>query len=127
MSSGHPSKGAPATVINLPMSGLHLRRLLMDGSDKILTLFNSDFNMNMGGQEEGGELSCCGGVIMKQIKFWSRTGLVLCTMYIVMYAFRSNMELVPVFQSTGTLVPAESGRNVPPSPRGVRRWSTTES
>ena len=55
---------------------------------------------------------------MKQIKFWSRTGLVLCTMYIVMYAFRSNMELVPVFQSTGTLVPfrfpAGSDRNVPP-------------
>ena len=43
------------------MSGLCLSRLLMDGSDNILTLFNSDFNVNMGGQEEGGELSCCGG------------------------------------------------------------------
>ena len=36
-----------------------------------------------------------------------------------MYAIRTNAELVPVFQSTGTLVPlgilAESGRNVPPS------------
>jgi len=35
-----------------------------------------------------------------------------------MCAFRSNTELVPVFQSTGTLapfgIPAESGRNVPP-------------
>jgi hypothetical protein len=59
---------------------------------------------------------------MKQIKFRSRRERVLCTMYIVMvlYAyFRSNTELVPVFLSTGTLVPfgipAESGRNVPPS------------
>ena len=73
----------------------------------------------MGGQEEGGELSCCGGVIMKQIKFQSRTELVLRTKYIVMYAFRSNTELVLVFQSTGNLVPfgfsAESGRNVHPS------------
>ena len=37
-----------------------------------------------------------------------------------MYAFRSNTVLVQVFQSTETLVlfgiPAESGRNVPPSP-----------
>ena len=36
-----------------------------------------------------------------------------------MYAIRTNAELVLVFQSTGTLVPfgipAESGRNVPPS------------
>jgi hypothetical protein len=44
---------------------------------------------------------------------------VLHTTYIVMYAIRTNAELVPVFQSTGTLVPfgipAESGRNVPPS------------
>jgi hypothetical protein len=36
-----------------------------------------------------------------------------------MYAFWSKTELVPVFQSTGTLVlngiPAESGRNVQPS------------
>jgi len=42
-------------------------------------------------------------------------------MHVVMYAFRSNMELVPVFQSAGNLVPigipAESGRNVPPSCR----------
>jgi hypothetical protein len=42
------------------MSGLRLRRLLTDGSDKVLTHFNSDLNTNMGGQEEGGELSCCG-------------------------------------------------------------------
>ncbi len=73
----------------------------------------------MGGEEEGGELSCCRGVIMKQIKFRSRTERVLRTTYVVMYAFRSKTELVPVFQSTGTLVPfgilAESGRNVPPS------------
>ena len=43
---------------------------------------------------------------------------VLRNTYIVIYAFRSNTELVPVFQSTGTLVPfrfpAESDRNVPP-------------
>ena len=36
-----------------------------------------------------------------------------------MYALWSKTELVPVFQSTGTLVPfgipAESSRNVPPS------------
>ena len=36
-----------------------------------------------------------------------------------MYAIRSNTELIPVFQSTGTLdlfgIPAKSGRNVPPS------------
>ena len=55
---------------------------------------------------------------MKQIKFRSRTERVLRTTYIVMYAFRSNTELVPVFQSTGTRVlfgiPAESGQNVPP-------------
>jgi len=55
---------------------------------------------------------------MKQIKFRSRTEHVLRTTYIVMYAFRSNTELLPVFQSTGNLVPfgipAESGRNVPP-------------
>jgi hypothetical protein len=59
---------------------------------------------------------------MKQIKFRSRTERVLRTACIVMYAFRSNTELVPVFQSTGTLVPfgilAESGRNVPPSVLG---------
>ena len=42
------------------MSGLRLRRLLMGGSDEVLTLFNSDLNTNMGGQEEVGELSCCG-------------------------------------------------------------------
>jgi hypothetical protein len=58
-------------------------------------------------------------VIMMQIKFRSRTELVLCTTYIERYAFWSNTELVRVFQSTGTLVPfgipAESGRNVPPS------------
>ena len=74
----------------------------------------------MDGQEEGGELSCCGGVIMKKIKFRSRTERVLRTStYIVMYAFRSKTELVPVFQSPGTLVltgiPAESGRNEQPS------------
>ena len=55
---------------------------------------------------------------MKQIKFRSRTEHVLRTTYIVMYAFQSKMELVLVFQSTGTLVPtgipAESGRNVQP-------------
>ena len=56
---------------------------------------------------------------MKQIKFRSRTTeSVLRTASIVMYAFRSNTELDPVFQSTGTLVtfgiPAESGWNVPP-------------
>jgi hypothetical protein len=55
---------------------------------------------------------------MKQTKFRSRTERDLRTTYIVMYAFRSNTELIPVFQSTGTLVPfgipAESGRNVPP-------------
>ena len=50
-SRGNANKGASATVINLPMSGLRLRRLLLDGSDKILTLFNSDLTMNMGGQE----------------------------------------------------------------------------
>ena len=50
-SGGHPSKGTPATTINLPMSGLHLRHLLMNGANKILTLFNSDHNMNMGSQE----------------------------------------------------------------------------
>jgi hypothetical protein len=48
-----------------------------------------------------------------------RTECVLRTTYAVMYAFRSNTELVPVFQSTRTLVPAgilaESSRNVPPS------------
>jgi len=53
---------------------------------------------------------------MKQIKFRSRTERVLRTTYIVMYAFWSNTELVPVFQITETLVPAripaESGRNV---------------
>jgi len=51
-----------------------------------------------------GELSCCRGVNMKHIKFRSRTKRVLYTTYIVMYAFRSNTELVLVFQSTGTLV-----------------------
>ena len=60
---------------------------------------------------------------MKQIKFQSRTERVLRTTYIVMYAFWSNTELNPVFQSTGTPVPfripAESGRNVPP-----RCWYT---
>ena len=54
---------------------------------------------------------------MKQIKFRSRTKHVLRTTYVVMYAFWSNTELVPVFHSTGTLVlfgiPTESGRNVP--------------
>ena len=44
-------------------------------------------------------------ISMKQIKFRSRTERVLRTAYIVLYAFRSNTELVPVFQSTGTLVP----------------------
>ena len=47
-----------------------------------------------------------------------KNGTCLRTTYIVIYAFRSNTELVLVFQSTGTLVPfgipAESGRNVPP-------------
>ncbi len=65
---------------------------------------------------------CALSVIMKQIKFRSRMERVLRTMYIVMYAFRSNTELAPVFQSTGTLVPfeipAESGRNVPPCLHG---------
>ena len=55
---------------------------------------------------------------MKHIKFRSRTEHVLRTTYVVMYAFRSNTELVPVFQSTRTIVqfeiPAESGRNVQP-------------
>ena len=77
----------------------------------------------MGGQEEGGELSCCGGVIMKQIKFQSRTERVLRSTYVVMYAFWSKKELVPVFQSNGTLVPfgipAESGPNVQPCPKRV--------
>jgi hypothetical protein len=46
-----------------------------------------------------------------------------------MYAFRLNTELVPVFQSTGTLVPsgilAESGQNVPPrsTQTSPPRWS----
>ena len=31
----------------------------MDDSDKTLTLFNSDLNINKGSQDEGGELSCC--------------------------------------------------------------------
>ena len=48
---------------------------------------------------------------------------VLRTTYVIMYAFQSKTELVPVFQSTETLVPfripAESGRNVPPS---CQRW-----
>ena len=60
-----------------------------------------------------------GKVIMKQIKFRSRTERVLHTTYIIMHAFRSNTELVRVFQSTGALVPfgipGESGRNVQPS------------
>jgi hypothetical protein len=49
----------------------------------------------MCGQEEGAELSCCGGVIMKQIKFRSRTERVLRTTYVVMYAFQSKTELIP--------------------------------
>ena len=48
-----------------------------------------------------------------------KNGMCLCTTYIVMNAFLSNTELIPFFQSTGTLVPlgipAESGQNVPPS------------
>jgi hypothetical protein len=48
---GNVNKGAPATVRNLPMSGLRLHSLLMEGSDEILTHFNSDLYMNMGGQE----------------------------------------------------------------------------
>jgi hypothetical protein len=55
---------------------------------------------------------------MKQIKFRQRTECVLPTLYVGMYAFRPNTELVPVFQSAGNLVPigipAESDRNVPP-------------
>ncbi len=46
---------------------------------------------------------------MKQIKFRSRTGHVLRTTYVVMYAFRSNTELIPVFHSTGTLVLEDTG------------------
>jgi hypothetical protein len=46
-----------------------------------------------------------------------------------MYAFRSNTELVPVFQITGTLVPfgipLESCRNVPP--RCVTNANTWEA
>jgi hypothetical protein len=42
-----------------------------------------------------------------------------------MYAFWSNTELIPVFQSTGILVPfrilAESGWNVPPSTLAMTR------
>ena len=65
---------------------------------------------------------------MKQIKFRSRTERVLRTSYVVMYAFRSKTELVPVFQSTGTLVPfgipAESGRNVQPRMHRQHRKGT---
>jgi len=59
--------------------------------------------------------------ILVKNKFRSRTERVLRTTYVVMYAFRSKTELVPVFQSTGTQVPfgipAESGRNLPPRHR----------
>ena len=66
---------------------------------------------------------------MKQIKLRSRMERVLRTLYIVMYAFRSNKELFPGFQGTGTLVPfgipAESGRNVQPRPeRGIKSQSS---
>ena len=92
----------------------------MDGSDKILTLFNSDLNMNMGGQEEGGEWSCCGGggdYEANQVPVKTGTGFTYCVCTYV--CLQSRRKLVPIFQSAGTLIPfgipAEYGRNVPPS------------